>query len=207
MRSLYAVAAVLSAVLAIAPNGRAQEVDTTKQELHEFDAFLDPNPSIGSEVTHNPALLKDAAYLRQHPELNSFLNSHTQIRTEINENPNAFMQGVDRYRAEVHEFDAFLKSHPQVHSDLMGNANLANDPGYLSKHEALQAFLSSHPGVRSELKFNAASFMAREKGYERWMSDRSHPHKASADTDRDQDKRKHKVKAKERDKDKDKDRE
>src|SRR5947209_13984475 len=89
------IATALAVVLAVAPIGRAQDVDTTRQEIHQFDAFLDPHPNIGSEVTHNPALLKDAAYLRQHPELNSFLNSHTQIRTEINENPNAFMQGVD----------------------------------------------------------------------------------------------------------------
>jgi len=53
----------------------------------------------------------------------------------------------------------------------------------------------SHAGVSAELQSDPVNFMSREKGYERYMYDRSHPRTASN--------AKNKNKNKEKDKDRD----
>jgi phage-related protein len=133
-------------------------------------------------------LIKDAAFLKRHPDLEQFLKTHPQIREGLNENPSAFMNGVDAYRQEVHNFDQFLKTHPAVHNDLNRNPRLADDGSYLAKHPELKQFIDTHGGVRAELQSDPVNFMNREKGYEKWMSDRSHPRTASRRGDKDKDK-------------------
>jgi phage-related protein len=175
------------ALLAAPVISRAADQDVTRPEVHQFDAFLNPHPELGSQLTHNPALAKDPAFLKKNPELERFLGSHPQIRQELNENPSGFMNNVDAYRQEVKNFDEFLKTHAAVHNDLTRNPRLADDAGYLAKHPELKQFIETHAGVRAELQSDPVNFMSREKGYERWMSDRSHAHTSARAKDKDKD--------------------
>ena len=175
MNLKYFASALLGVAVAIGPSlATAQDKDTTKKEIHEFDVFLDPRPKLGSELTHNPTLVKDPTFLKKNPDLVNYLKSHKDISDELNENPTAFMQGLDAYRQEVTDFDNFLKTHPQVHNDLMKDPKLANDSAYLQKHPGLQDFLAKHPGVKAEFQNDPNNFMSREKGYEKWMAGRAH---------------------------------
>ena len=127
---------------------------------------------MGSEITRNPKLVTDATYLKNHPELVSFLNSHSDVKQELTENPQAFVDKLSAYRSAVAEFDKFLSSHPDINSDLASNPQLANDSSYLSQHPQLKEYLEANAGVKAELQTDAANFMYREKGYRKWMASR-----------------------------------
>jgi phage-related protein len=175
MRTKSVVVAVLFFVVPLTT--LAADQDTARTQVHQFDSFLDPHPELGSRLTHDPGLVKSPQFLKQNPELEQFLKSHPEIRRELNANPNGFMGKVDAYRREVQQFDDFLKAHPAVHNELLRNPRLADDGSYLGAHPDLKQFLDTHVGVRTELQSDPANFMNREKGYERWMYDRSHPRK------------------------------
>src|SRR5207244_2951953 len=93
-----------------------RDPDITRQELNNFDNFLDTHPAINNDLKSNPALVKDSAYLSAHPELKQFLENHPGVREEIRENPDGFMKrerkfekaGRDISPAEAKNFDDFL---------------------------------------------------------------------------------------------------
>jgi len=176
------------ALLAAPVLSRAADQDVTRPEVHQFDAFLNPHPELGSQLTRNPALVKAPAFLKKNPDLQQFLGSHPEVREQINANASGFMSAVDAYRREVKNFDAFLKTHGAVHNDLVRDPKLANDSSYLVKHPELKQFIGTHAGVRAELQSDPVNFMSREKGYERYMYDRSHPRTASNAKNKEKDK-------------------
>jgi len=173
MNFKYLTTLLLGLAIAITPLAKAQDQAVPKKSIHDFDAFLDARPKLGSELTHNPSLIKDQNFINNNPELASFMQSHSDIGQQLKANPEAFMKAIENYRKQVANFDLFLKSHPQVHNDLANNPQLANDPTYLRKHPGLQTFLQNHPGVKSELQNDATNFMDREKGYEKWLAERN----------------------------------
>jgi hypothetical protein len=59
--------------LARTPLGRA--------EIVAFDAFLDKNPAIASELEKKPAQVRDPIYLAAHPALGDFLQKHPALST------------------------------------------------------------------------------------------------------------------------------
>src|SRR5215467_7525597 len=150
------------------------EKDITRQEVLNFDRFLDSHPAIDQELKKNPALVNDTAYLSAHPELKEFLGTHPGVREEIRENPTGFMNREQRFdnsgrditRPELKNFDGFLDKYPNIDQDLRKNPKLLNDPTYLSGHPELKQFLDSHPGVQKEASENPQIFMNREKHFE-----------------------------------------
>jgi hypothetical protein len=153
-------------------------------------------------LKQNPALINDAAFVRQHRELADFLEDHPGVREELKENPSAFMnreRGFERSegpeakrpdndttRAELANFDQFLDSHPNVAKELSKNPSLVDNAGYLSKHPALKDYLEDHPKVREEIKENPQAFMNREHRFERNEGKEAKPHgKRSRPEDRD----------------------
>ena len=152
-----------------------RDPDVTRQELNNFDNFLDTHPAIRSDLRSNPALVKDSAYLSAHPELKQFLDTHPGVREEIRENPKGFMKterhfeksGKDISAAEVKNFDDFLDKHPAMEKELQKNPALVNDPNYLAKHPELKEFLNSHPAVRADLAEHPKVFMHDEKKFDK----------------------------------------
>ena len=152
-----------------------QNRDITRQELNNFDNFLDTHPAIEKDLKSNPALVKDSAYLSAHPELREFLANHPGVREEIRENPNGFMKrerrfekaGKDISPAEVKNFDDFLDKHPAMDKELRKNPALVNDPNYVAKHPELKEFLNNHPAIRADLAQHPRVFMHREKKFDK----------------------------------------
>ena len=148
--------------------------DITRQELLNFDKFLDAHPAIEQDLQKNPALVNDSAYLSSHPELKEFLSTHAGVREEVRENPRIFMNrerrfdssGRDITRQELQNFDNFLDTHPNIEQDLKKNPKLLSELSYLSAHPELKQFLNTHPGVRTEASENPRIFVNRERRFE-----------------------------------------
>jgi hypothetical protein len=77
----------------------AQRTDINRQEMDNFDRFLDAHPQIRGELTQNPQLVNDPRYLQSHGELREFLASHNGVREELREYPGAFMRQENKQEA------------------------------------------------------------------------------------------------------------
>jgi hypothetical protein len=76
---------------------RLERRNVTHGELQRFDKFLDAHPGIAEDLTADPAIADNRAYLAAHPELAEFLRTHPGIRSELAVTPNYFMKRETRY--------------------------------------------------------------------------------------------------------------
>lgn len=161
-----------------------QNPDVTRGQVASFDQFLDRHPEIDQQLTANPSLINSPQYLQQHPELQTWLNDHQNVKAELTENPNNFMNRERRYdtrearqneqggvnydvtRSEIASFDQFLDRHADIDRQLSSNPSLINNQQYLQQHPGLQAYLADHPNVKEELTENPSYFMRREGRYD-----------------------------------------
>jgi hypothetical protein len=111
MRTSTTLAALAAGALAFASaNAIGQQTTGTVKEGHttiEFKAaatnqagmepikvwsgFAAAHPKIARDLGNKPALIKDAGYLKKHPELASFFSEHPDIRDAMAENPGNFV--------------------------------------------------------------------------------------------------------------------
>jgi hypothetical protein len=148
--------------------------DITRQELLNYDNFLDSHPAIERDLQKDPSLLKNTPYISAHPELRTFLGSNPGIR-DSRENPRALMNrerafeksGKDISRSDVRNFDDFLDRNPALEKELQKHPALVNDPAFLAKHPDLRQFLDRHPSIRQDLRENPRAFMRQEKKFEK----------------------------------------
>src|SRR2546421_205172 len=101
----------------------AQRTDTTRQELRNFDTFLDSHPGVRAEASENPRILMNRE--------RRFENS-----------------GRDIPAAEVQSLDNFLDNHSSIERELRKDPSLANNADYLAKHPELKTYLDQHPLIR-----------------------------------------------------------
>jgi hypothetical protein len=112
---------VLAAFLVFggATNTRADSI--TRQELSNFDHFLNNHSKIARDLRSNPNLVNDPRYLRDHPDLREFLSNHHGVRDELRTNPGRFLarggwyQGPSSYgrygRGGWNQYDAWSEGH------------------------------------------------------------------------------------------------
>ncbi len=53
--------------------------------------FAAQHPYVARDLGNKPALMKDAAYLKKHPELASFFDAHPDVRDAMADNPGNFV--------------------------------------------------------------------------------------------------------------------
>ena len=156
--------------------------DTTRNELAQFDRFLDSHREIAEQLRKDPSLVNDKTFVKNHPVLQTYLQEHPGVREEIKEDPNAFMHKEARYdrqenmgrakydndttRAEITKFDVFLDNHREIAEQIRKNPSLVNDKEFEKNHPALQTYLQDNPNAREELKEDPNNFMRREDRYE-----------------------------------------
>jgi len=78
-------------------SGPTQDNDTTRGELARFDQFLDSHREIAEQLRKDPSLVNNDRFVKDHPELQTYLKDHPGIREEIKENPNSFMRQENRF--------------------------------------------------------------------------------------------------------------
>jgi len=64
-----------------------------------MDRFLDSHPDVDKTLRANPWLVRNATYLKEHPELQTFLNQHPGLKEESAETPKYLMQREQQFDA------------------------------------------------------------------------------------------------------------
>jgi phage-related protein len=164
------------------------------QRMHEervhFDQFLDSHREVAEQLRKNPKLINDDAYVKGHPELQTYLQDHLEFRDAVRKDPDAFTRADnDRYarhdnddrdrdaraendrdrdarRDELANFDHYLDSHRETAEQLRKDPSLVNNDEFVKSHPSLQTYLQQHPGVRSAIKQNPNAFMQQEARYD-----------------------------------------
>src|SRR6267378_3113201 len=185
--------------------GTNSNPDLTRREVAEMDQFLDSHPDVDKTLRANPWLVRNATYLKEHPELQTFLNQHPGLKEESAETPKYLMDrekqfdarersgrganpNPDLNRREVAQMDQFLDSHPDVDKTLRANPWLVRNAQYLKEHPELQTFLNQHPGLKEESAETPKYLMQREQqldAREQGRRDRDFDRDREANRDRD----------------------
>ena len=159
-----------------------QNDDVTRRDVAQFNQFLDSHHEVAEQLRRTPSLIDDPQFLRNHPELNTYLQDHASVKQEISARPEMFMRqedlyarnsntgdrdngGPDRdvaYRRDSASFDRFLDQHREIAQLVRKNPSVCNDPTFVKNHPALQAYLQNDPGVRNQLRQDPNGFMQRE---------------------------------------------
>ena len=161
--------------------------DTTRRELASMDRFMDGHPEIAEQLRKNPSLVNNREFVENHPALQEYLQSHSEVREEFKENPNAFMRQENRYdrreddrdrgistdargdrnrmsdpegRGELTSFGQFLGGHSTVAEQLSKDPSLANNKEYLANHPELGEYLKAHPTITRQLSENPQAVMS-----------------------------------------------
>src|SRR6201987_1209580 len=78
------------------------------QRMHEervhFNQFLDSHREIAEQLRKNPKLINDEAYVKGHPELQTYLQDHPEFREAARRDPYAFTR-ADNDRFARHDND------------------------------------------------------------------------------------------------------
>ena len=161
--------------------------EATREKLQSFDQFLDKHREIAEQVRRNPSLADNPQFLKDHPELQTYLQDHTGVRNALRENPDAFMhqekrfdrreddRDLDTTRGQLASFDQFLDKHREVAEQVRKDPSLLDNQQFLKDHPVLQAYLQDHKGVREEIQENPGAFMHQENRYDRSEAGRGDP--------------------------------
>jgi phage-related protein len=82
-----------------ARQGSNPNPDLTRQQVAVLDQFLDSHPDIDRTLDKNPWLIRNAQYIKEHPELQTFLNQHPELKEESAETPAYLMEREKRFDA------------------------------------------------------------------------------------------------------------
>jgi hypothetical protein len=150
--------------------------DINRQELARFNQFLDSHRETADQLRKDPSLVDNQEFMRNHPELQAYLQEHPGIREQIKQDPNAFLHAEnsydrrqdDRDRQELARFDQFLDSHREIAEQLRKDPSLVDNEEFVRNHPALQTYLRDHPELRAQLRQDPNAFMQQEARYARY---------------------------------------
>ncbi len=100
-----ALAGPALAQVGTAPSGMASPANETAHPqryekrhpyAHHFAEFLKNHPGIDGDLSRDPALVHDKAYMKAHPELEQYLEKHQGVAEELRSHPAQFMKRVHR---------------------------------------------------------------------------------------------------------------
>ena len=156
-----------------------QDRDASREQLANFDRFLDSHREIADQLRKDPSLVDNREFVTNHPALQTYLQDHPAVREAIRQNPDSFMRAEDRLdrreddrdrdanRAELANFDRFLDSHREISEQLRKDPSVVDNREFVKNHPALQTYLQDHPGVREAIKQDPNAFMQEEARYDR----------------------------------------
>ena len=147
-------------------SGRNPDRDST-----EFRQFLDSHREIADQLRSNPGRINDDAFVRDHSELQAYLQTHPGVRQEIAANSNNFMRDdnsrFDRDPSHQHmaNFGAFMSGHADIARDVSSRPDVVKDQKYVDNHPEFKTYLNSNPEVRNDLMANPQSFVKGSQQY------------------------------------------
>src|SRR5580704_4967817 len=160
--------------------------DATRQELANFDRFLDSHPEVANDIRKDPSLVNNEDFVNRHPALQTYLQDHPAVSEQIKADPNAFMRQETRYdrreddrdrdrdinRQELAHFNQFLDTHRETAEQLRKDPSLVDNQEFVHNHPALQSYLREHPELSAQLKQDPNAFMHQEDRYARGQDSR-----------------------------------
>lgn len=139
----------------------ASTTDANREEMANFDRFLDSHPILERELESNPSLVNDPNYVQSEPDLQIFLSHHPNVKAEIQRDPgylenhrNPDLSAVGTSGADTARLNQFLDAHRDLALQLKQNPALIDDSTFLSQHADLQTFLNGNPALRNEIAQN-----------------------------------------------------
>src|SRR5258707_8907226 len=158
--------------------------DLTRREVVEMDQFLDGHPDVDKTLRANPWLVRNAQYLKEHPELQTFLNQHPRLKEESAETPKYLMQreqqfdareqgrrdrdrDSDRDREANRDRDIDQRRSPDRDRDV-SNRDVATVDDFLDRHQDIAKSLQKKPEL-----INDQSYLKRHKDLSEFLSE--HP--------------------------------
>src|SRR6266850_5512152 len=135
--------------------------DLTRREVAEMDQFLESHPDVDKTLRANPWLVRNATYLKEHPELQTFLNQHPGLKEESAETPKYLMQreqqfdarergrrdrdrDFDRDREANRDRDIDQRRSPDRDRDV-SNRDVATVDDFLDRHQDIAKSLQKKP--------------------------------------------------------------
>ena len=138
-----------------------------------FDrGYLDEHREVAQQLANNPHLADNPQFLATHPGLDSYLASHAEVRTDLQQHPERFMNreaGYERHEDGSHPLsgtDNYMDHHPEVARQLEKNPALVDNPTYMQNHPGLQDYMQSHPVARQEWKSHPYQYMNKENHWQ-----------------------------------------
>ena len=119
---------------------------------------INPPPAISSNTTTTTQTTRteesaSADDEEGAPVLGSAVNGNTTIVFRA-------ADSRDIHMSRLQTWDEFAAAHPRIARTLQYKPWLINDPGYLSRHPALQAFFIAHPDVKIAMAEDPGNFNA-----------------------------------------------
>ncbi|HEX4002636.1 MAG TPA: hypothetical protein VHX36_08300 [Candidatus Acidoferrales bacterium] len=142
-----------------------------RQDLYQFDRFLDSHREIAEQVRRNPSLMDNRDFVQNHPALQDYLRDNPGVRDEVRQDPNAFMHQEDRLASNqrwdnhggsnqhMASFHEFLESHHDIRADVTKDPTVVKNREYVQNHPELDGYLNAHPGVRDDMMADPNGFV------------------------------------------------
>lgn len=157
------------------PSTAASPTDATREELANFDRFLDDHPILERELGSNPSLVNDSNFVKSEPDLKIFLSHHPAVQTQLQKDPQYLATRMNLAEAnaanhaappnpsldqsEAGQMREFLRAHDTIDQLLKQNPALINDSTFLGAHLDLKMFLDQHPRARDLFVQNPRYFI------------------------------------------------
>jgi hypothetical protein len=80
---------------------RQSATPVTRDQIVEFDRFLDQHPELAKQLAQHPQLLRQADFLNGHPELHEYLKQHPGIARAAESKPGNLIKRADKPKPKV----------------------------------------------------------------------------------------------------------
>ncbi|MGC2297586.1 MAG: hypothetical protein WA476_02210 [Acidobacteriaceae bacterium] len=68
-----------------------------RDHMADFGGFLGSHSDIQRDLSRDPSVVRDHAYVQNHAELDAYLSAHPDVRAELMANPQNFVRGAQQY--------------------------------------------------------------------------------------------------------------
>jgi hypothetical protein len=135
--------------------------DTTRGELASFDRFMDSHREIAEQLRKDPSLVKNEDFVRDHRDLQEYLQQHPGVREEMSENPDRFMHQEQRFdRSEDRRGEA-RRDEAGRDNDRPNNDRRDNDTT-IRELASFDRFMDGHPEIAEQLRKDPSLVNNRE---------------------------------------------
>ena len=141
----------------------------TKRDVASFYNFLNAHPQIADKLRADPAAADDPTYLREHPELQAYLQQNPGVRQMLLNRPDGFMLDEENYAKNPNEYQGGSQSSQNTGSQSQNSGsqsqnnrvtNLPDDNrnsdrgGERGDLASFNRFLDSHPEIAEQIRKN-----------------------------------------------------